>query len=147
MRDLDVVVAETVRSTSTRRGFLGRAMRWTVGVSAASIGGLAVTGTADAANCSYYGETNEWGCSCNPATPDCPGNICGSTGAPAAGYKRCDFWTHANSQGDYCWCSIHCYWGSELGYFTCCDGFTTFGSGCDRTATHCLCPQWHAIEG
>ena len=146
MRELDVLIADAVRSTSTRRGLLARAMRWTVGLSAASVG-LGVTSTADAANCSYYGHTSTWGCSCNSATADCPGSICGSNGNPASGYRRCDYWTQPNSEGEYCWCSSSCYWGTQLGYFTCCDGFTTSGSSCSRSGTHCLCPEWHCTSG
>lgn len=145
MTDLDVTIASAVRRSSTRHGFLAKALRLTVASTVAGGYVLSRPEPANAANCSYYGVSGAWGCECNLDRAACGGSIC-SNGNCAPNYKRCDYWTQANSQGQYCWCSNTCYNGSMLGYFTCCDCYTTSGSGCDRSATKCVCPQFHCTN-
>jgi hypothetical protein len=117
-------------------------MRWGLAAGTALSATWKFTGEAYAANCSYYGIYNRWGCNCAP-TGRCSSSIC-SSGNCTSGHRRCDYWTQPNSQGQYCWCSNRCYSGSTLGHYTCCDCYTTSGSGCNRSATHCICVQWHA---
>lgn len=144
--ELDIRVAHALHGVASRRTFISRSMRWMLGTGMV-VRALTDTATADAANCSYYGHIGTWGNTCNPGTPTCLGGQCDGNGNAKAGYKRCDAWTHANSEGQYCWCSNNSYWGTQLGYFTCCDAYTTSGSLCNRSGTHCICPQWHCISG
>ena len=143
--DLDDRVLAGFRRGITRRVFLNRATRSVFALGATGAFFAARAPIAQAANCSVYGIDPEYGCTC-ASTPTCLGGQCNDgTGNCVSGYQRCTKWATANAQGQYCWCSSHCYNGSQLGFYTCCDCYTTSGSPpCNRSATHCICPQWHA---
>jgi hypothetical protein len=139
--DLDDRFVSHLRQAISRRRLLQRAMTWSLASGIALGTSLEFASTAEAGNCSYYGIVGTWGCTC-ASTANCPS--C-SSGNCLSGHKRCTYWTHANSAGQYCWCSNRCYNGSTLGHYTCCDCWTSSSSSCGhQSGSPCICRQWHS---
>lgn len=136
---------QLTRSISRRR-FLHGLARWGLGVGVALAAPLTLfQGRAEATTCSVYGPTSTWGCSCNPNTPVCSSG-CSSTGSCGTNRKRCTFWTTAESDGNYCWCSTTCcHSGCRKAYYVCCDCWSGGSGGCGSGTGACLCRHLHVI--
>jgi hypothetical protein len=98
-------------------------------------------GTAQAAYCGPGGNTEAWGCECNPATPNC-GN-CSAVGNCGAGIRvRCNYWVEPNADNNHCWCTVVCeYGGGVRGYKSCCDCWSGNSGNCGEQNgdNPCIC--------
>jgi len=128
----------------TRRRFLHGAARWGLAVGVGLASPVAFFHQrASATTCSVYGTTPTWGSSCRPETPIC--SSCTSTGKCGTGTRpRCNAWTTAESDGQYCWCSTSaCRAGCIKGYYVCCDCWESGSGGCGSGSGPCLCRHLH----
>ena len=126
----------------TRRRFISRGALVLVGAGTVLAHPLSMF-RPDAASaftgCDFIADT--WGCYCAGTAG------CGScSGEGCSGRKRCNYWTGAGSNGNYCWCSSVCYNGSLLGYYSCCDCWSGGSGGCSTSGggSACICRTWHA---
>jgi hypothetical protein len=145
MRDFDMAVASAVRNVTSRRVFISQTMRWIVGASVV-FGSLAVPEMAEGASlCGDNTDISTFGCTCHSSTPNCGlinASLC-SGASVKAGHQRCNYWSDSVS-GQHCWCSVPCYNGSTLGYYSCCDGWSSATSNCHNAGGKaCLCPYFY----
>jgi hypothetical protein len=146
-------VAGLARAISRRR-FLHNLARWGLGAGVAlSTPFTLFQGRAQASTCSVSGAVSTWGCSCNPDTALCSSG-CSSGTCGGSLRKRCNYWTTAEADGNYCWCSLTCCRGNCLkGYYVCCDCWSGGSGGCDSGTGPCVCRslvitcQGHSICG
>lgn len=140
-------VASTVSRAITRRRFLQRAARAGLWFGLAAFAPATMfPSRADAAVCGPGGHVPTWGCSC-ASTMSCPSANC-SNGNCHNIRKRCTYWTSANSQGNYCWCSQTCCNACDAkGYYTCCDCWEGTGTGCSSSLgqSPCICKLYHWV--
>jgi hypothetical protein len=132
----------------TRRTAFQRAMRASLIVGGVVASPLAFfEGKASASYCGVYGVDPEWGCVCNPATPNCGGSVCSGSGNCGASTRvRCNGWPSPNSENNHCWCSTTCnYGGGVVGHRVCCDCWIGGHSGNCYEAngdSPCICVNW-----
>jgi hypothetical protein len=135
-------IARALARSITRRTAFQRAARAGLVVGGVMAAPLAFfEGTASAAYCGPGGNTEAWGCECNPSTPNC-GN-CTGVGNCGAGIRvRCNYWVPPNADNNHCWCTVVCnYGGGVIGYKSCCDCWLGNTGTCSeqRSDAPCIC--------
>lgn len=141
--------AEALHGAVTRRSFIEKGLRWGLVVGGSSAAWLAaMTGKAEAANCSFTGHVDNWGTSC-ASTPKCGSANCqpdGGCGGGSGIRKRCNYWVVATGDdNNYCWCSKKSCRNGEHGWYLCCDcwqGPGGGGCGAQNGDDPCICKTW-----